>query len=157
MLFSLNFTNHFLSSQASLLYFNFAFKITQFNYYYSQTCPNNHLYKTTSNLWQPIMSLPKQIPIQSLLYNITTCLSLFKIKIPARVAKSSHQDCGQCYLQSTIFFLYIQSVTLCLLLTFNTIVNYIFTKNVTEILTFSSIFWFSYLYLLQKMTSASIT
>ena len=42
---------------------------------YSQTCSNNHLYKTTTRLRQPMLSSPKQIPIQSLLYKRTTCLT----------------------------------------------------------------------------------
>ena len=39
------------------------------------TCSNNHLYKTTTHLRQPMLSLPKEIPIQSLLYKMTTCLT----------------------------------------------------------------------------------
>ena len=39
------------------------------------TCSNNHLYKTTTHLRQPMLSLPKEIPIQSLLYKTTTCLT----------------------------------------------------------------------------------
>ena len=41
---------------------------------YSQTCSNDHLYKTTTCLRQPILRPPKQIPIQSLLYKTTTSL-----------------------------------------------------------------------------------
>ena len=36
-------------------------------------------------------------------------LSLFHMKITVSVAKSSHQDCGPCYLHLPIFFLYIHS------------------------------------------------
>ena len=35
---------------------------------HSQTCSNDHLYKTTTRLRQPMLSLPKSIPIQSVLY-----------------------------------------------------------------------------------------
>ena len=42
---------------------------------YSQTCSNNHLYKTTTCLRRPMLSSPKQISIQSLLYKTTTCLT----------------------------------------------------------------------------------
>ena len=41
----------------------------------SQTCSNNHLYKMTTRLRQQIVSLSKQILIQSLLYKTTTCLT----------------------------------------------------------------------------------
>ena len=41
-------------------------------YSYSQTCLNDHLYKSTTHQRQPMLSLPKQIPIQSLLYKMTT-------------------------------------------------------------------------------------
>ena len=41
----------------------------------SQTCSNNHLYKMTTCLRQQIVSLSKQILIQSLLYKTTTCLT----------------------------------------------------------------------------------
>ena len=40
----------------------------------SQTS-NNHLYKTTTHLRWPVLSLPKQIPIQLLLHQTTTCLT----------------------------------------------------------------------------------
>ena len=43
--------------------------------YYTQTCPNNHHYKTTTCLSPPMLSPPKQIPIKSLLYKMTTCLT----------------------------------------------------------------------------------
>ena len=43
--------------------------------YYSQTYSNNHLYKTKTHLRWPTLSLPNQIPIQSLLYRKTTCLT----------------------------------------------------------------------------------
>ena len=42
---------------------------------YSQTCSNDHLYKMTTCLRRPMLSLPKQISIQSLLYKMTTCLT----------------------------------------------------------------------------------
>ena len=43
--------------------------------HYSQTCSNDHLCKTTSRLRRPILSPPKQILVQSLLYKTTTCLT----------------------------------------------------------------------------------
>ena len=43
--------------------------------HYSQTCSNDHLSKTTTRLRRPILSPPKQILVQSLLYKITTCLT----------------------------------------------------------------------------------
>ena len=42
---------------------------------YSQTCSNDHLYKTTTRLRWPMLSPPKQILIQLLLYKTTTCLT----------------------------------------------------------------------------------
>ena len=44
-------------------------------YFYSQTCLNNYLHKTTTRLRRPVLSPPKQIPIQSLLYKTTTGLT----------------------------------------------------------------------------------
>ena len=41
---------------------------------YSQPCSNNHLYKTTTRLRRPVLSLPKPISMQSLLYKTTTWL-----------------------------------------------------------------------------------
>ena len=41
---------------------------------YSQTCLNHHLCKTNTCLRWPMVSLPKQIPGQSLLHKTTTCL-----------------------------------------------------------------------------------
>ena len=43
--------------------------------FYSQTCSNNQLYKMTTCLRWPVLSPPKQIPIQSLLYKMNTCLT----------------------------------------------------------------------------------
>ena len=45
------------------------------NSYYSQICSNDHLYKTTTRLRRPMLSPPRQIPIQLLLYNTTTRLT----------------------------------------------------------------------------------
>ena len=42
---------------------------------YSQTCLNDHLYKTTTRLRLPMLSPPIPILIQSLLYKTTTCLT----------------------------------------------------------------------------------
>ena len=44
---------------------------------YGQICLYNHLYKTTTHLRWPMLSPPKPIPIQSLLYKMTTCLATF--------------------------------------------------------------------------------
>ena len=41
---------------------------------YCQTRSNDNICKMTTRLRQPILSPPKPIPIQSLLYKITTCL-----------------------------------------------------------------------------------
>ena len=41
----------------------------------SKTCSNHHLYKTTTCLRSLMLSLPKQNPIQLLLYKMTTCLT----------------------------------------------------------------------------------
>ena len=41
----------------------------------SQTCSNDHLYKTTTHLRRPMLSPPNQILIQSLLYKTNTCLT----------------------------------------------------------------------------------
>ena len=40
---------------------------------YSQTCSNYQLFKSTTHLRQPILSPPKQITIQLLLYKTTSC------------------------------------------------------------------------------------
>ena len=42
---------------------------------YSQTCSNDHLYKTITRLRRSMLSSPKQIPKQSLLHKTTTCLT----------------------------------------------------------------------------------
>ena len=42
---------------------------------YCQTCSNDHLYNTTTRLRRLMLNLAKQIPIQSLLYRTTTCLT----------------------------------------------------------------------------------
>ena len=41
---------------------------------YSQTCSNNHIYKTITHFRKPTLSLSMQIPIQPFLYKTTTCL-----------------------------------------------------------------------------------
>ena len=43
--------------------------------YYCQTCLNDHPCKTTTRLRRPMLSPPKQIAVQSLLYKTTTCLT----------------------------------------------------------------------------------
>ena len=43
--------------------------------HYSQTCSNDHLCKKTTCLRWPMLSLPKQILVQLLLYKTTTCLT----------------------------------------------------------------------------------
>ena len=54
------------------------------NFYFSSWaifCPfnpppsNDHCYKMTTHLRQPVLGLPEQIPIQSLLFKTTTCLT----------------------------------------------------------------------------------
>ena len=40
-----------------------------------QTCLNDQLHKATTRLSRPVLSPPKQIPLQSLLYKTTTCLT----------------------------------------------------------------------------------
>ena len=42
---------------------------------YSQTCSNDHIYNKTTRLRRPMLSPPKQIPLQLLLYKTTTCLT----------------------------------------------------------------------------------
>ena len=42
--------------------------------HYSQKCSDNHLCKMTTRPRQPMLSPPKKILIQSLLYKMTTCL-----------------------------------------------------------------------------------
>ena len=42
---------------------------------YSQTCSNNHLWKTATRLRWSMLSLPKDIPMHLLLYKTTTCLT----------------------------------------------------------------------------------
>ena len=42
---------------------------------YSQTYSNDHLYKMSTRLRLPVLSPHKQIPIQSLLHKMTTCLT----------------------------------------------------------------------------------
>ena len=45
------------------------------SFVYCETCLNNHLHKTTTCLRWPVLSPPKQTPIQSLLYKMNTCLT----------------------------------------------------------------------------------
>ena len=40
----------------------------------SQTCSNDHLYKVTTHLRWPMLSLPKPISIKSILHKTTNCL-----------------------------------------------------------------------------------
>ena len=60
--------------QVSKLFKRFL-KIIALAYIYSQTYSNDHLYKMTTRLRQPMPSPPKPIPIQTLLYKTTTCLT----------------------------------------------------------------------------------
>ena len=63
-----------MCSESSTRISNYKQKIMRiFNY--SQTCSNDHLYKTTTRLRRSVLSPPKQIPINSLLYKTTTCLT----------------------------------------------------------------------------------
>ena len=59
-----------LTSMTQYYHYDFQLKSN-----YSQTCSNDHLYKMTSLLRQPPLSLQKQIPIQSLMCKTTTCLT----------------------------------------------------------------------------------
>ena len=54
-------------------------KYVSFDSIYSQISSNDHLYKTTTRLRQPVLSPPKQIPIESLLYETTSCQQLKKV------------------------------------------------------------------------------
>ena len=57
---------HFCIRQMKLFWVNLK--------HYSQTCSNDHLFKITTLLRRPVLSPPKQIPIQSLLRKTTTWL-----------------------------------------------------------------------------------
>ena len=46
-------------------------------------------------------------------YCLYLVYSLFHMKITVSVTKSSHQDCGLCYLNLPIFFLYIHYLLFC--------------------------------------------
>ena len=61
------FYTHFSIKQTKLFWINLK--------HYSQTCSNDYLCKTTTCLRRPMLSLPKQIPVQSLLCKTTTCLT----------------------------------------------------------------------------------
>ena len=71
MLLMLNFVSNF----CFVLFSNFCHFEFLTACIYSQTCSNDHLYKTTTRLRRPMLSPPKQIPIQLLLYKTTTCLT----------------------------------------------------------------------------------
>ena len=58
---------HFSIRQTKLFWINLK--------HYSQSCSNDHLCKTTTRLRRPMLNPPKQIPVQSLLYKTTTCLT----------------------------------------------------------------------------------
>ena len=58
---------HFSIRQTKLFWINLE--------HYSQTCSNDHLCRATTCLRWPMLSPPKQIPIQSLLCKTTTCLT----------------------------------------------------------------------------------
>ena len=49
--------------------------VITFRLVYSQTCSSDQLFKMTTHLKVPMLSLTKQIPIQLLLYKTTTCLT----------------------------------------------------------------------------------
>ena len=58
---------HFSIRQTKLFWINLE--------HYSQTCSNDHLCKTTIRLRRPMLSPPKQIPVQLLLHKTTICLT----------------------------------------------------------------------------------
>ena len=58
---------HFSIRQTKLFWINLK--------HYSQTSSNDHFCKTTTRLRRPMLSPPKQIPLQSLLTKMTTCLT----------------------------------------------------------------------------------
>ena len=69
----------FCGSPIDLYYWIFNLGITGLhdlcNSFYSQTCSNDHLYKTITRLRRSMLSSPKQIPKQSLLHKTATCLT----------------------------------------------------------------------------------
>ena len=67
--------NFELTRWQTLNYFMYLVGLHQIKNYYTQTCSNNHLYKMTTCLRQPMLSPPKPIPIQSLMNKATTCLA----------------------------------------------------------------------------------
>ena len=58
---------HFSIRQTKLFWINLE--------HYSQTSSNDHLCKTTIRLRRPMLSPPKQIPVQLLLHKTTICLT----------------------------------------------------------------------------------
>ena len=63
--------------------------------YYSQTCSNDQLFKMTTHLRRPMLSLPKSIPVQSLLYKTTTCLTWSARSCPVRYLNVQFTSCVQ--------------------------------------------------------------
>ena len=116
---------------------------------YSQTCSNNHLYKTTTRLRRPLLSQPKQILIQLLLYKMTTCLtqsattffiSQMKKYLPKTTATKLHKAQKrkinleqQCIKNLWLYLLYCSFIKLCLMSLFNVYKNWTINKNYIEI------------------------
>ena len=59
---------NFLSCSVHLSWISFTI------FMYRQTCSNNHLHNMNTHLRWPVLSLPKPIPTESLLFKMTTCL-----------------------------------------------------------------------------------
>ena len=55
---------------------------------YSQTCSNYQLFKSTTHLRQPILSPPKQITIQLLLYKTTSCATQPMTNFASQIKKT---------------------------------------------------------------------
>ena len=116
---------------------------------YSQTCSNNHLYKTTTRLRRPLLSQPKQILMQLLLYKMTTCLtqsattffvSQMKKYLPKTTATKLHKAQKreinleqQCIKNLWLYLRYCSFIKLCLMSLFNVYKNWTINKNYIEI------------------------
>ena len=65
-------------------------------YWYSQTCSNDQLYKTTPSLRRPMLMPPKPIPIQSLLRK-TTMQPAATFSVPQMKKNLSKTTTGKLY------------------------------------------------------------
>ena len=73
--FSIFQTKYLVSWKQQSFVYSFVWYFALLNYYYSQTCSNDHLYKTNTRLRPSMLTLPKLIPIKSILHKTTTCLT----------------------------------------------------------------------------------